>query len=285
VEEGPPKILVYALNEHDPLDRFDRIADNCFSQVQNTLKDGKSVLIHCQAGMFRSPTLVFYYLTKCEGVHPAEASELVAKLHPNFVENLHINSNVRRQAWSGVAPDPQSLSTPEKWKCAILGLLRRSKDEGIKLAEMAPKEEDFPFARLVLQINKTFDEKTIWRRMMDSRKYGIYPSDVVQIMVALGKESEAFSFAKFSCFGLSPHILGVDNRFNTISALVPAITKMEAGEKRGEREALLVKLINDLRILTIGDTVLIRDCAKLAAILKAQKQESLARKIEEALAS
>lgn len=48
--------------------------------LQNIKSNGKQqTLIHCHAGMCRSPTLAIYVLAMIEGMHPIDAQQLVCK--------------------------------------------------------------------------------------------------------------------------------------------------------------------------------------------------------------
>jgi protein-tyrosine phosphatase len=87
--------LVYRnvpVTDFNPAD-LQRHLPGCVVVLQQLLKDGHTVYVHCTAGVIRSPTVVAAYLHRCEGWELEEAVE-----HLRTIRNCTPNAQAIRQA-------------------------------------------------------------------------------------------------------------------------------------------------------------------------------------------
>lgn len=83
--------------DEDLLDHF----KDCWRYVRDALDGGGRVLIHCEQGISRSPTVLAAYLMREERMHPVAAIKYIRKFrpiidpNPGFREQLDVWGNCR----------------------------------------------------------------------------------------------------------------------------------------------------------------------------------------------
>ena len=65
--------------------------------INDALQRGKRVLVHCAAGMERSPTAVIFYLMKYKKMKLDVAYSLVKSVHPEMYDRRNWLSNAEIQ--------------------------------------------------------------------------------------------------------------------------------------------------------------------------------------------
>ena len=79
-------------SDEDLLDHF----KNCWRFISNAIDDGGRLLIHCEQGVSRSPTVLAVFMMKSERLHSSEALARIKRFRPiidpneGFKQQLHI---------------------------------------------------------------------------------------------------------------------------------------------------------------------------------------------------
>jgi len=73
-------VTYVSLNESS-IERYNAIAESYFPKIESILSQGGRVLIHCEQGLTRSPTLVIRYLIQHAGLSTGDAIKQVTSLN------------------------------------------------------------------------------------------------------------------------------------------------------------------------------------------------------------
>lgn len=98
------RIPVVDDEEEDLLSHF----PHCVSMIDHTRRSGKSVLVHCRAGISRSASIVASYIIACNQIPRIQALEMI------------------RQARKGIRPNDGFMKQLDEWECIVLNHLQKS---------------------------------------------------------------------------------------------------------------------------------------------------------------